>query len=232
MVLDESLPPNPCIAVAWHALPQKRTAIPSAKLADWHKGVIAIPNPVRRDYLLFVLFTGLRKTSAAEVRWEDVDFKSKVLRVPKPKGGEERAFDLPLSDYLIDLLRRRQRENPELVAIQVVPEDALEWVFPAFSESGHIEEPREKIKGVPFAIHDLRRTFITVAESLDVSPYTIKALISHSQPKNDVTGGYMNLEIERLRGPMQRITDILLRMAEGAGPANVVPLDRMAREQA
>ncbi len=229
MKLDETLPADPCVALEWFNVKAERTAIPTAMLAKWHAGVQAIPNRVRRDYLLFVLFSGMRRKSASEMRWADVDFERRVLRVPKPKGGEERAFDLPLSDYLVALLRERQSDNPELVKQQVVPTDVAEWVWPAYGASGHIEEPREEIAGVPFSIHDLRRTFITVAESLDLSPFVIGALVNHRQPGGSVTAGYINMETERLRAPMQAIANRLLNIIGGG--ATVVPLQKSRRQK-
>jgi integrase len=207
MKADETLPVCPTINVTWHKVTRKRSAIPEGKLAQWHKGVRTIDNPVRRDYLLFALYSGLRRDSAATARWEDVDLKQRVLRVPKPKGGEERAFDLPLSDQLVKILKGRKAENVTLARQQRLPADALEWVFPAYSASGHIEEPRTDIPGVPFTIHDLRRTFITVAERLDISPYVIGSLVNHRQPGGSVTAGYVRHELDRLREPMQKIAD-------------------------
>jgi hypothetical protein len=57
---DATLPVNPCINVEWFAKKRDRTAIPSFQLRAWHEGVEAIANPIRRDYLLFALLTGLR----------------------------------------------------------------------------------------------------------------------------------------------------------------------------
>jgi hypothetical protein len=48
-----------------------------------------------------------------------------------------------------------------------------------------------------------------VAESLDLSTYTLKRLLNHREGR-DVTAGYIVLDVERLRRPMQRITDQLL----------------------
>lgn len=79
-------------------------------------------------------------------------------------------------------------------------------------------EPRKQIakviaaSDVQFSIHDLRRTFITIAESLDIPAYALKKLLNHKM-NNDVTAGYIMLDVERLRNPMQMITDyILLKM--------------------
>ena len=59
---------------------------------------------------------------------------------------------------------------------------------------------------VPFTLDDLRRTFITIAESLDIPAYALKRLLNHKDP-NDVTEGYIVSDVNRLREPMQRITD-------------------------
>ena len=60
-------------------------------------------------------------------------------------------------------------------------------------------------------IHDLRRTFITIAESLDIPVYSLKRLLNHKMT-SDVTAGYVVMDIERLRVPMQLITDYILKL--------------------
>lgn len=202
--IHEELGVNPTIAVDWFPEERRKAAIPSADVTAWYNEVMAMTNPVRRDYLRFVLFTGLRRESAAAVRWEHIDWQNRALLIPKPKGGETRAFLLPLSDFLIDLLKARQQCDQTQTVFPKSP-----WVFPAESKSGHIAEPKEKL-GVKFTVHGLRNTFITVAESVDISPYAIKMLVNHSLPdKQDVTAGYITPELDRLRLPMQQVTDRL-----------------------
>ncbi len=72
-----------------------------------------------------------------------------------------------------------------------------------------------KSSGVTFTIHDLRRTFITLAESLDISAYALKRLLNHKM-NNDVTSGYLIMDVERLRKPMQQVTDYLLKCIKGS----------------
>ena len=55
-----------------------------------------------------------------------------------------------------------------------------------------------------------RRTFITIAESLDIPAYALKRLLNHKMT-NDVTAGYIVADVERLRKPMQLITDFILK---------------------
>ena len=65
------------------------------------------------------------------------------------------------------------------------------------------------LSGIEFTVHDIRRTFITIAESLDLSAYAIKHLLNHKMA-HDVTSGYLIIDVEGLRKPMQQITNYLL----------------------
>jgi integrase len=60
-------------------------------------------------------------------------------------------------------------------------------------------------------LHDLRRTFITVSESLDIPYAALKKLLNHSDG-NDVTGGYLQITTDRLRDPMERISKKLMAL--------------------
>ena len=57
---------------------------------------------------------------------------------------------------------------------------------------------------VKFMLHDLRRTFLTIADAQDLSAYAIKKLANHKMAA-DVTAGYIVSDVERLRDPMNRI---------------------------
>ena len=84
--------------------------------------------------------------------------------------------------------------------------------FSADSKSGHMEEQRfalkrsQKATGIRATTHDLRRTFVTVAESCDIPVYALKGLVNHSMG-SDVTAGYVVAGPDRLREPMQKVTD-------------------------
>lgn len=73
-----------------------------------------------------------------------------------------------------------------------------------------------KASGVNFTTHDLRRTFITLAESLDIPAYALKRLLNHSI-EGDVTGGYIIIDAERLRGPVDRIAERILEIVHEQG---------------
>ena len=85
-------------------------------------------------------------------------------------------------------------------------------------------------------LHDLRRTYCSIAESLGVGLYTLKRLLNHRTGRNDVTAGYTILTADELREPAQRITQKILQAA-GRQPADSEinelkkQLSRLSREQ-
>jgi integrase len=210
MKLHEGLPTNPAISVDWFEEKPRKAAIPDNLLADWYKDITALSNPIRNDYYLFVLFSGLRRQSAAVIRWEHVDLANGTLLIPRPKGGEDRAFMLPLSDFMLDILKRRKAENSKIVSDSP-------WVFPSpRSKTGHISEPKLKpnqseAMKVPFSIHGLRHTWMTAANAAGLSPYDIKMLANHVLPKGDVTARYIDAHFDALRKRQQEVTDYLKR---------------------
>lgn len=110
-----------------------------------------------RDFFILLVFTGLRRNEAASLKWTDIDFKDRTLCVPETKNGD--MLTLPISDYLFNIFEARRKRYGNHV-----------FVFPGTGEYGHLHEPKKGINriinasGVIFSCHDLRRTFITIAE--------------------------------------------------------------------
>lgn len=198
---------------AWFRVHRRTTIIKSNELPLWYKALHELQDlrsygksAAVRDYLLLILFTGLRREEAAQLKWQQVDFNNKALTVLETKN--HLPHTLPLSDFLYELLKNRYIETGK-----------GEFVFQGSGKGGYIVEPRkvmEKIthaSGVSFTLHDLRRTFITIAESLDIPAYALKRLLNHKM-NQDVTAGYIIMDVERLRKPMQAITDKLLTLMQ------------------
>jgi integrase len=205
---NDLLPPNPVSALssakAWYKQKRRRTVIKPTEIKRWYDTVTLLENTTIRDFLLLLLFTGMRRSEGLALRWENVDFKERTLTVPHTKNSEP--LELPLSDYLHDLLVARKKRTGK-----------SEWVFPGTGKTGHLAEPKNSMKniardsGVPFMLHDLRRTFVTIAESIDVPAYAIKGLVNH-KTGGDVTAGYIIMTVDRLREPMQKITNHILAL--------------------
>jgi len=216
------LPENPVKRISqtrsWYKVERRTGHLKPHQLPAWFDAVLNIDNDTIKDYLIFVLLTGTRKDESAKLQWTDIDLtdNSYVLRDPKNK----RPIQLPLSDYLVEMLRNRKTNSTSA------------FVFPGDGARGYLVEPKRQIAKIiektdmPFAMHDLRRTFVTIAESLDISSFAVKALVNHKSG-DDVTSGYVQMNVERLRRPMQTITDFILKAAMLKDATEIIPLKQV-----
>lgn len=211
---------------AWHRQIRRNTLIKHYDLAPWYQAVMNLTNDsiapnreVVRDFLLLVLFTGLRRNEAAKLTWNRVDLRDRTMIITDTKNHTDHT--LPLTDFLHDLLTKRKAVAK------------TQYVFPNETNTGYMTDPKKQIanvikeSGVDFSTHDLRRTFITIAESLDISAYSLKRLLNHKMA-NDVTAGYIITDVERLRMPMQKITNYILNCIGVKETASVIKLQQTA----
>ncbi|SFV76941.1 Phage related integrase [hydrothermal vent metagenome] len=199
---------------AWNREKRKQTVIKTYDLKKWYDTVMELPQhqfnnkkpntaEVCRDLFLFILFTGLRRREASTLMWSNIDFKDHSLTIEDTKNHE--AHSLPLTPFLLEVLERRKSDSP--------------YIFQGTTPDKPLNDPKKQlekvrqISGVYFNLHDLRRTFITIAESLDINTYALKQLLNHKDQR-DVTGGYIITDMERLREPMNKITDYILEQVK------------------
>lgn len=233
-ISDDAIPENPVRRLndtrQWNKVVRRQSFLKPHELKPWYDAAKRISNPIIRDYILLILFSGLRENEGLKLKWENVDMKDRSFTVTVTKNG--RPHTLPMSNFIYGLFKN-------LLHLQI-----NEFVFPGSGKSGHLvesvkqlnfitdqtfcdlngvkskEELQQKVKrhpntkiipGIKFCLHDLRRTFITVAESLDIPYAALKRLLNHSDG-NDVTGGYLQITTDRLREPMERISNRLVEL--------------------
>lgn len=215
---------NPVLALsrdrAWYPETPRENYIPEAQLPAFYAAIHGyrsshlVDEWAYRDLVRLMLFTGLRLGEASGLRWENIDLSGKVLRLAAEQTKARRRLDLPMSDYVEALFNARARSGPwvfpGLDGPVTNPRNALLFVAKALARSRGEPDPR----AFYFNPHSLRRTFVTVAESCDLSTYTLKALVNHSFG-GDVTASYIGRDVERLRSAAQRVTD---RMCELVRP--------------
>lgn len=194
---DETITANP-VDVIRIPMPRPRDVQP-IDLRAWWQRVNELP-PIRRDYHVTLMFTGLRRRSATTIKRADLHLDRGIVRVRHMKS--QKPFLLPLSDFLIAMLEVRLRDD------EAIGSDWL-WHSPN-SKSGHLEEPRAE--GLPSA-HEYRHLWRTNAIAAGV-PYAESALLlDHRLP--GASGGYVHAEhlAQQLRQFQQQVTDYLVAEA-------------------
>lgn len=217
-------------ARAWYRVDRRQTLIRLNDLPAWYTAVISLSNEktgqVResiRDYLLFLLFTGLRRNEGIQLNWDNINFGARCITIADTKN--HLPHTLPLTDFLLEILQRRRAVSTG------------KYVFTGINTDNCIIEPRKVMQhvtaesGVAFTLHDLRRTFITIAESLDIPAYALKRLLNHKM-SNDVTAGYIINDVERLRAPMQKISDYILKTVGAIPTAEIDAIKTSKRKSA
>lgn len=204
----------------WYRVERRQTLLREHELRPWWQAVKALgADPMLRhgkeyrDFLKLLVLTGLRRGEALGLTWNRVDFKGRTLTILDTKNRVPHT--LPLSGYLIDLLKtRRERSKGEYVFSAPDGERIVN-----FRNMTRYIEKRSNLHVTP---HDLRRTFATIAERLDIPAYALKRLLNHKQ-SSDVTAGYVVIDVERLRKPMEKITDFVLKATGVKEVAAVLP---------
>jgi integrase len=170
----------------FHKERARETGMGAADLPAWWTQLQAISNPIRRELHLFTLLSGLRRNDVLTARWECFDDKRPSLRLPSPKGGEERAFELPLSQAMLECLQRAKEAGQTYF-----PDESQQWIFPA--PGGHVaevkEEGRQKLSHTG---HALRHSFRTLAAAAGIDRLRLKILMNHAVD-GDVTDSYANV---------------------------------------
>jgi hypothetical protein len=160
----DAIGPCPTSAIDWNSEKKRRPTLFAKDLPRWWEETEMLPG-VRRDLHRFMLLTGMRIEAAGSMRTEDLHLDQGYLHVPAPKGGTERAFNLPLSRWLVEMLRRHTKG---------------EWVWPSTrSRSGHVVEPTERGWLADKVSGQVRKVYQSVSIGVLQNAELRKLLVNH-----------------------------------------------------
>jgi integrase len=170
----------------FHKERARKTGMGAEDLPRWWNELEKLENPIRREMHLFMLLSGLRRNDVLTARWCNLDEARQALRIPSPKGGDERSFDLPLSSPMQGCLERVKEAGRTFF-----PDQSRTWIFPA--ENGHVAEVREDGRQkLSHTGHALRHSFRTLAAAAGIDRLRVKILMNHAID-GDVTDSYAHV---------------------------------------
>jgi integrase len=211
---NRDLPPeNPTLAVDWNVVKRRDTAMGVEDLAGWFEQARRLRHPIRREFHLFTLLSGSRPAALLRARVEHLNLRERVLHIPRPKGGEDRAFDIPLSRAMVRCLVRAIRASRFLL-----PDQAATWIFAGESREGHMTVHREERQVLSKFGNDLRQTYRTVGQAAGLSELDCHLLMNHSLP--GVNAGYITrakLLVGHLRKAQEEISRLVIFQSGGDG---------------
>jgi len=166
----------------------RNDALQREQLKPWFAAVRK-SQPVAAAYLQALLLTGARREELMGLRWTDVDFQWKALRLRDKVEGER---TIPLTPYVAQLLSFLPKRN--------------QWAFSSpTAENGRLQEPRPthiralNAAGLPHVtLHGLRRSFGTLSEWVEC-PVGIVAQIQGHKPSAIAEKHYRVRPLDLLR---------------------------------
>ena len=161
---------------------------------------------VWQDFFFILLFTGARRSNVLAMKWRDIDIERRVWIIPKEEFKTGKSKDVVLSQPVIDILLERFKTN------------AGEWVFPSYSGSGHLAEPKMTWESIRknaclnnVRIHDLRRTFGSWQAATGASLSVIGKTLGHDNTQT--TAVYARLNTSSVVEAVNKATQAMLEAA-------------------
>jgi len=194
---------NPVGNLKFHKESPRRVNVAPETLPAFIAALDSIKGDSGADLYKLLLFTGLRKSNAMDLKWSAIDLDKKTLYVAVTKNGEP--LYIPLSGFVTELLQARKNKMQGSL-----------WVFPSHSRIGHVTNTSNfdrqlSEKGIKISPHMLRKRYTTTAK-LICPGFVVDILTSHVPTGSVTDKNYTIPSPEELRPFAEQITAELLRM--------------------
>ena len=180
--------------------PKEKPEIALEHMATIWAALEAEPEWMRTCFQV-AFYTGCRLNETRLELHNDVDLENRTITFRKPKGGEKRAFTVPIRDELFVLFQRLKKEGRSHA-----------FDFPRMP-SKHWWMFFKKIGLSQYCFHCLRVTFITHACRSGLNEREVMLLVNHAS--TTIHRIYQRWRVADLRHPLQRIR---LHPLEGGPP--------------
>lgn len=194
----------------------KQRVIPRKQLKIFWGWLHTQAQPAQRDFMLMALFTALRSSVIAQLRWENVSMTDRTYYVPAEERGNKstRYYWMPIPDYVFE----------HVFVPRYAARGGSPWVL---SSPRYPEKPLVSIRGtleglfmatgIQVSPHDLRRTFSTLAQQLLKNTVLVGRMLTHSLTKADdnaaVTSGYIVNDVDDLREGYNAVAKFIIEQA-------------------
>jgi integrase len=203
---------NPAARIKLFHEDKRERFLSPGELRRVNEALAGEPNEYWRAYFPLALILGTRKSELLSIRWADVDFDQRTLRLPMTKAGRSHLLPLP---------------SPAMDIIGSLPSRGRsEWVFPSRNGGGHAVEAAkawQRIRlraAVPdVRLHDLRRTLGSWLAAQGHSLSLIGRALNHSSTA--ATQVYARLDLDHVREALEQNAKLMLSASERGGKPTI-----------
>lgn len=217
---------NPVVGIKTRAKVKRDRFLQADELPRFFQSLAAEQNETLRDYILLALLTGARRANLLAMRWQEINLKEAIWRIPDTKNGTPQ--NVTLSPEAVAILEPRNNGA----------EKGAEFVFPGIGASGHIEEPKKAVirimerAGIPYGrndpngvtLHDLRRTLGSWQAKTGASLAIIGKSLNHQSQQT--TAIYARLDLDPVRQSVNTATSAMMEAAGLKMVAKVTPIKK------
>lgn len=191
---------NPFKSISFIKVPEQQPTY--IRKEDFGKLILAIPDQWFKEVVTFAVLTGMRRGEIINLRWSDVDFDQRLLRVQNSdtfttKTGKRRS--VPMNETVFRLLW----------TMSLAPKGEYVFMYQGFKmrpdlvthKFRHCLRKSGLDKKIHF--HSLRHTFATWLVQGSVSIYEVQKLLGHSSIT--VTQVYSHLVSSELHDAVRKL---------------------------
>lgn len=166
------------------------------------------PHSRHMTILELLIYTGCRCGEILKMRWNDIFLEEGYIQLWKTKTKKGRI--IPIIPEIETLIKRIPRTVESYVFFSPLKKDrpmtyaALETYWLSLMKKGNFND--DDIERL--TIHSLRHTYITAANRIGISPWTIAALVGHTVG-NSMTGLYIHHNLNELKIAQTKIITAL-----------------------
>jgi excisionase family DNA binding protein len=151
-----------------------------------------------KPIVLTALHTGMRKGEILNLKWEQVDFLNREIKVKNTKSGKPRF--IPMNSLLYETLKNEKKLNGKSPLVFPSPRTNKPFVDikKSFAEA-------VKNAGIPsLRFHDARHSFASRLVAAGVDLITVKELLGHHSVR--ITERYTHANTEQKRNAVEGLT--------------------------
>lgn len=188
---------------------------------------VELASPRVRSFFKFALITGMRLSEIRLMRWSELDFKARTIRIPAEHAKSKRPRTIPMDDACHEILMSQERKAETVFFNESTlrPIASVQRAFAAVCRRGDFNKPGQE----RLTFHSLRHSAISGWIRHGVDLITARNLAGHGDIR--ITAGYCHSTPELERRAVTLIGAIFLRKPETkrqetAGAAVDVPISR------
>ncbi len=204
---------NPVLGVRKFKEQSRDRFLDGDELKAFFKSLADEPDLTVRDFVLVSLLVGARRGNVQAMRWDDIDLKRGLWRIPETQSKNREPLLVVLPVPAVGILRARHDQSSN------------GYVFQSYGKkSGHLVDVRTAWRRIckraglkDLRLHDLRRTLGSWQAICGASLPIIGRSLGHQD--HATTAIYARLDLD----PVRRSVEVAAQAMLTAGEATIVP---------